>query len=56
MSPQLIISEGSLTLEFYGGCREIGGNCIVVKDNDRKIVFDNGIRFQVIKRYYGGSM
>ena len=52
LNPQLTISEGSITLEVYGGYREIGGNCIVVKDKDRKIVFDNGIRFQVLKRYF----
>ena len=56
MNPQLTISEGSITIEVYGGYREIGGNCIVIKDKDRKIVFDNGIRFQVLKRYYRGRI
>ena len=56
LNPQLTISEGSITLEVYGGYREIGGNCIVIKDKDRKIVFDNGIRFQVFKRYYRGRI
>ncbi len=56
MKPQHTISEGSITLEVYGGYREIGGNCIVVKDKNKKIVFDNGIRFQVLKRYYRGRI
>jgi ribonuclease J len=56
LKPQLTISEGSITLEVYGGYREIGGNCIVVRDKDKKIVFDNGIRFQVLKRYYRGRI
>lgn len=43
-------------LKIYGGWREIGGNCVVVEDGDRKIVFDNGIRFQVLKRVYGGRI
>ncbi len=56
MKPQLTLTEGSITLEVYGGYREIGGNCIVIKDRDKKIVFDNGIRFQVLKRYYRGRI
>ena len=56
MRPQLVVTEGSITLEIYGGYGEIGGNCIVVKDKDRKIVFDNGIRFWTLRRYYGGRI
>ena len=56
MKPQLTLTEGSITLKVYGGYREIGGNCIVIKDKDRKIIFDNGIRFQVLKKYYRGRI
>ncbi|MEL9908256.1 MAG: MBL fold metallo-hydrolase [Desulfurococcus sp.] len=56
MKPQLVLTEEPITLEVYGGYREIGGNCIVIKDKDRKIVFDNGIRFQVLRRYYRGRI
>ncbi|QGR19699.1 MBL fold metallo-hydrolase [Stygiolobus azoricus] len=56
LRPQLTLTEGSITLEIYGGYREIGGNCIVIKDRDKKIVFDNGIRFQVLRKYYRGSI
>ncbi|MEM1982520.1 MAG: hypothetical protein QXZ63_02515 [Sulfolobales archaeon] len=43
-------------IEVYGGWREIGGNCIVVRDGDRKVVFDNGIRFRELKRFYSGRV
>ncbi len=56
LEPQLTLSEDSITLEVYGGYKEIGGNCIVISDKDRRIVFDNGIRFQVLKRYYHGRI
>ena len=56
MKPQLVLAEEPITIEVYGGYREIGGNCIVIKDKDRKIVFDNGIRFQVLRRYYRGRI
>jgi len=56
LKPQQTITEGSLTIEVYGGYREIGGNCLVIKDKDRKIVFDNGIRFSIFKRYYRGKI
>ncbi len=56
MKPQLTLTEGSIVLEVYGGYREIGGNCVVVRDRKRKIVFDNGIRFQALKKYYHGRI
>lgn len=56
LKPLLTITEGSIILEVYGGYGEIGGNCIVIRDKDRKIVFDNGIRFQVLRRYYRGRI
>jgi len=56
MKPQLTISEESLTVEIYGGYGEVGGNCILVRDRDRKIIFDNGIRFQVLRKYYRGRI
>lgn len=56
MKPRLTLTEGSITIEIYGGYGEIGGNCVVVKDKDRKVVFDNGIRFQALRRYYRGRI
>jgi len=56
LKPQLTVEEGSLKVEVYGGYGEIGGNCVVIRDRDRKLVFDNGIRFQVLRRYYHGRI
>ena len=47
---------GKVRVKIYGGLNEIGGNCVVVEDKDRKIVFDNGIRFSVLRRLYGGRI
>lgn len=43
-------------LKIYGGWREIGGNCIVVEDGGRRLIFDNGIRFQALRQFYGGRI
>ncbi len=56
MKPQHVVTEGSLVVEIYGGYGEVGGNCIVIRDKDRKIVFDNGIKFSVLRRYYRGRI
>ena len=56
MKPQYVMTAGSLVIEIYGGYSEIGGNCIVIKDRDKKIIFDNGIRFSILKRYYRGRI
>jgi ribonuclease J len=47
---------GKVKIKAYGGVDEVGGNCIVIEDGDRKIVFDNGIRFSVLRRFYGGRI
>jgi ribonuclease J len=47
---------GRVKVKVYGGLDEIGGNCVVVEDGDNKIVFDNGIRFSVLRKYYGGRV
>jgi ribonuclease J len=39
-------------IEVLGGYREIGGNCIRVSDKDKVILFDQGIRFSLLKKYY----
>jgi ribonuclease J len=51
-----IYEYGKVKIKVYGGLNEIGGNCIVIEDGDRKIIFDNGIRFSVIKKFYGGRI
>jgi len=47
---------GRTRIKVYGGFSEIGGNCVVVEDGDRRLVFDNGIRFSVLRRFYGGRV
>lgn len=40
------------SLAFYGGVNEIGGNKILLKDRDTKILFDFGMSFGMKKKYY----
>jgi ribonuclease J len=47
---------GRVKIKIYGGINEIGGNCIVIQDRDKRIVFDNGIRFSILRKYYGGRI
>jgi ribonuclease J len=47
--------EGTL-VELYGGFGEIGGNCVVIEDGDRKLVLDYGVRFSLMRRFYGGRI
>jgi len=39
-------------VEIIQGFNEIGGNCIRIEDNDTTIMFDQGIRFSLFRRYY----
>jgi len=48
--------SGSLVIDIYGGYGEIGGNCVLIRDRDRRIVIDNGIRFNILKKYYRGRV
>ena len=56
MNQQKVFEYGKVKIKLYGGLDEIGGNCIVIEDKDRKIVFDNGIRFSIIRKFYGGRI
>jgi len=40
------------SLVFYGGVGEIGGNKILVEDNDTRIFLDFGMPFGAKRRYY----
>lgn len=40
------------SLTFYGGVNEIGGNKILVRDNDTSIFLDFGMSISMKKRYY----
>jgi ribonuclease J len=39
-------------IKFYGGVGTIGGNCIVLKDKDSRIMLDNGMCFSKENNYY----
>jgi len=39
-------------VEVFSGDRSIGGNFIKITDEDRSLIFDQGIRFDIMKRYY----
>jgi len=39
-------------VEVLSGSRSIGGNFIKITDGDKSLVFDQGIRFDIMKRYY----
>ena len=56
MQPLKRFEIGDTVIEIYGGWNEVGGNCIVVKDGDKKIVFDQGIRYTVLRQFYGGRV
>jgi ribonuclease J len=58
MSQQKLFEReyGKVKIRVYGGLNEIGGNCVAIEDGDRKIVFDNGIRFSLLRKFYGGRI
>jgi ribonuclease J len=46
------VTRRETSLAFYGGVNEIGGNKILLKDRDTKILFDFGMSFGMKKKYY----
>lgn len=40
------------TLAFYGGINEVGGNKVLLKDRDTKMVLDFGLSFATRSQYY----
>lgn len=41
-------------VEVLSGARSIGGNFIKIEDGDRVLIFDQGLRFDVMGRFYAG--
>ena len=39
-------------MEILSGDRSIGGNFIRIIDGDKRLIFDQGIRFDILRRYY----
>jgi len=56
MIPQKEIKIGGVSITIYGGYGGIGGNCVVVQEGDRKLIFDYRIRFDIMRRFYGGRV
>jgi len=40
------------SITFYGGVSTIGGNCVVIEENDTRIMIDNGMCFAKENAYY----
>ena len=50
-------SIGNISITITGGIDEIGGNCVIIEEGSNQVtVFDQGIRFSVLRRFYGGSI
>jgi ribonuclease J len=45
-----------VSVTFYGGVREIGGNKILVEDRDARILLDFGASFTAESRYFDGFL
>jgi ribonuclease J len=43
-----------MEIKILSGSTSIGGNFIRIEDGDRTIIFDQGIRFDIMSRYYSG--
>jgi len=41
-------------IKILGGVNSIGGNFIKIKDGDKTIIFDQGIRFDLMNKFYSG--
>ncbi|MEM3372208.1 MAG: hypothetical protein QXO55_06340 [Candidatus Korarchaeum sp.] len=41
-------------VKVLSGARSIGGNFIRIEDKDRTLIFDQGLRFDVMERFYRG--
>ena len=39
-------------ITFFGGVGEVGGNKILISDNDTRVFFDFGVSFARNKQYY----
>ena len=44
-----------VSLSFYGGVREIGGNKILLQDNETKVFLDFGMNFSERSNFYSES-
>ncbi|MCE4606656.1 MAG: hypothetical protein F7B59_04895 [Desulfurococcales archaeon] len=49
-------SFGRTRIKVYGGLNSIGGNCIVVESPSKRVMFDQGVNFTRLKKFYGFSI
>ena len=42
----------TVNVQILSGNRSIGGNFIKIIDRDKSLIFDQGIRFDIMKRFY----
>jgi len=47
-----LVVKAKTTLTFYGGVNEVGGNKILLKDRNAKILFDFGVSFALKAKFY----
>jgi ribonuclease J len=48
----VVMVKSGVTLTFYGGVNEIGGNKILLQDGDTKVFFDFGMSFNLKKQFF----
>jgi len=41
-----------VTITFWGGINEIGGNCFLVEDKDTRLLLDFGKRYSIYQKYF----
>jgi len=51
-----VFKHGKTQIRIYGGFNTIGGNCIVIKSPSMRIMFDQGVDFTQLRRFYGFSI
>lgn len=49
-------SYGGIDVRVYGGWKEVGGNCVTVSEGKTKIVFDNGLKYGLLKKAFKGRI
>ena len=46
--------ENMTKIKILSGSESIGGNFIRIEDEDKIIIFDQGIRFDLMNKFYSG--
>lgn len=43
-------------VKILNGAKSIGGNFVRIEDEDRTLIFDQGLRFDIMEKFYAGSI